>query len=211
MTRHTGLSRGTARTLLTGTTAIAALALLAGCASSPAPSDPAATAPATNSAAPTASPSTPADDAAATADNGPLLAAVALAIAEVPGSALTSIELEDNGNEWEVDVANTDGVEFRVEVTADGSRVLTGPTEDDDDDEDRAKHRDRLAQATLDLPAVVAAIAAEAGDRRITELSLDSRRDGRVVWEAELEGDSARDEVDIDAATAEVLRSTLSR
>jgi uncharacterized membrane protein YkoI len=136
--------------------------------------------------------------------NTALLAAAETARGTVPGSTVSSIETERDDTQWEVQVITTDGVEHEVEVSADGTQVLSGPLAKPEDAKDTAKHRSRIQAAKLDFRAAVDAVA-KAVDGRITELNLDDR-DGTTVWEADVvDPANTLHEVSVDAATGSVV------
>lgn len=178
------------------------------------PSGPAATSSAPPQASPsgagsaTGDPSPSGSDNGSTAsdsDNAALLRAAETALGTVPDSVVISIEVERNDTQWEVQVATPDGTEHEVEVSADGTKVLSGPREESEDADDKAKHKDRMAAAKLDHAAAVQAIS-DAVPGRITELNLDTEN-GTTVWEADvIDADNVKHEVTVDAATGKVLQ-----
>jgi len=115
------------------------------------------------------------------------------------------VESENNGTRWEVEVVTDDGTEHKVDVSADGASVLRGPIEQQDSAADKAKHRDRVAAATLDYHDAVDALLKAVPNGRIDELNLDSER-GTTVWEADVyDGSGTKHELSVDAATGTVL------
>ena len=194
---------------------VAALVALAGCSggdpgspsgpeSSPGQGTPVPSA-APSSSAPKTSPSgSTTSPTSTTADNDALLEAAATALAKVSGGTLISIETEKDDTQWEVQIVTSDGVEHEVELNADGTEVLSGPTKKSEDAEDREKHRERVAAAELDYKAAVKAIV-DAVPGRVTELNLDTEK-GVTVWEADvIDADSVKHEVSIDAASGEIV------
>lgn len=182
--------------------AATAIVVVAACGSeqSPATSTPVETG--GTSAAPASGPS-PAQPSAN--GNTALLAAAETARGTVPDSTVISIETERNNTQWEVQVVTADGVEHEVEISADGAKVLSGPIAKPEDDKDAAKHRSRIQAAKLDFRAAVDAIT-KAVDGRVTELNLDDRDGGTVVWEADvIDSANAVHEVSVDAATGDVV------
>lgn len=136
--------------------------------------------------------------------NTALLAAAGTARGSVPDSTVSSIETERNDTQWEVQLVTTDGIEHEVEVSADGTAVVSGPLAKPEDAKDTAKHRSRIQEAKLDVRAAVDAIT-KSVDGRITELNLDDR-DGTTVWEADvIDHANTLHEVSVDAATGSVV------
>ncbi|MGC0412192.1 putative membrane protein YkoI [Streptomyces sp. SAI-195] len=123
--------------------------------------------------------------------------AVAAALADTPGTAV-SAELDDedddgddsdDGNDrreraaWEVDVLSGDGTWHSVRVDPATGKVLG--SERDDDEDDTAEVRTALKGASVD--AAEAAKAA-AGHGTVTSVELDEdgyRGDGKPAWEVE--------------------------
>ncbi|OMC37760.1 hypothetical protein A5740_00045 [Mycobacterium sp. GA-1841] len=143
--------------------------------------------------------------AAAPTGNTALLAAAETVRGTVPDSTVISVESERDNTQWEVQVVTPDGIEHEAEVSADGATVLNSPVAKPEDPKDVAKHRSRLQAAKLDHRAAVDAIT-KAVDGRITELNLDDRDGGTVVWEADVvDSANALHEVSVDAATGDVV------
>ncbi|MEU1045661.1 PepSY domain-containing protein [Streptomyces sp. NPDC005897] len=123
--------------------------------------------------------------------------AVAAALADTPGTAV-SAELDDEDDDgddsddgddrreraaWEVDVLSGDGTRHSVRVDPATGKVLG--SERDDDEDDTAEVRTALKGASVD--AAEAAKAA-AGHGTVTSVELDEdgyRGDGKPAWEVE--------------------------
>ncbi|SEG83100.1 Peptidase propeptide and YPEB domain-containing protein [Nonomuraea solani] len=152
-------------------------------------------------------PSATSPPGSATASPGPadLKAAAQAALAAVPGSRLISIETEENGTLWEVQVVGRDGTEHEMDVQA--GKVVRGPATEGEDAADKAKHRERVAAAKLDYAQAADKILAAVPEGRITELNLDGEA-GRTVWESDVvTSNGVKREVAIDAATGTVTRN----
>ncbi|MFJ8804478.1 PepSY domain-containing protein [Streptomyces sp. NPDC102490] len=131
------------------------------------------------------------DDSGAAASKVTAADAVAAALAETPGTAV-SAELDDeddDGNDrkeraaWEVDVLSGDGTWHSVRVDPATGKVLG--SERDDDEDGTAEVRTALKGASVD--AAEAAKAA-AGHGTVTSVELDEdgyRGDGKPAWEVE--------------------------
>ncbi|MFB4275066.1 PepSY domain-containing protein [Nonomuraea sp. MTCD27] len=133
---------------------------------------------------------------------GDLKQAAQAALAAVPGSTLISIETEQDGRIWEVQVVGKDGTEHQMDVES--GKVVSGPTTEEEDAEDKAKHRERVAAAKLDYAQAADKIAATVPEGRVTELNLDMEQ-GKTVWESDVvTPDGTKHEVVLDAATGTV-------
>ncbi|MDN5768354.1 MAG: hypothetical protein L0H96_21675 [Humibacillus sp.] len=176
--------------------------------SAPTPNEP----PATSTAGPSASEqptSGGATDVAGAGNKQALLAAGATAEKAVSGSTLISIELESDG--WEAQVVTADGVEHEMTVATDGRTVTSGPTKDDEDAADRAKHRQRLADSSVDYRQAVEAVSAAVPKGTIRELDLDTWK-GKVVWEADvIDGSGTKREVKVDGSSGTVVLNQIDR
>ncbi|WP_188195012.1 PepSY domain-containing protein [Nonomuraea sp. SYSU D8015] len=126
------------------------------------------------------------------------------ALTAVPGSMLISIETEEDGRLWEVQVVDRAGTEHQMDVAA--GKVVAGPTQERDDAEDKAKRRNRVRAAKLGYLEAAEKIVATVPGGRITELSLDGEL-GRTVWESDVvTADGTKHEVTLDAVTGAVSR-----
>ncbi len=174
----------------------------------PASSEPPTTA-ATSGPGSAQAPSGSTTDADGAAGRTALLAAGATAEKAVSGSTLISIEREND--RWEVQVVTSDGVEHEMTVAGDGRSVTRGPTTDEEDAADRAKHRQRLADSSVDYRQAVDAVSAAVTDGTIRELDLDTWR-GRVVWEADVvDGSGTKREVKVDGTSGKVVVNEVDR
>lgn len=136
--------------------------------------------------------------------SGALVAAGRTAEKEVDGSRVVSIETEAGG--WEVEVATEDGTESEMDISPDGAQVTRGPREKKDDAEDERERRQELQAATVDFEAAHDQILEEFPDGTVTELNLDDES-GRTIWEADvLDASNRKHEVDVDAASGDILQ-----
>lgn len=130
------------------------------------------------------------------------------ALKEVADSTVISIETERSGTIWEVQVVTADGTESELEISADGSDVISGPTTKNEDAADKATHQDRLKTAKLDYKAAAKKMLEAVPDGIITELNLDTEQ-GKTVWEGDvLDGSKMKHEVQIDAADGSVVKNS---
>ncbi|RII95759.1 PepSY domain-containing protein, partial [Clavibacter michiganensis] len=144
------------------------------------------------------------DGATPLAADGALAAAVATAIAAVPGSALLSVDQEAGGTSWEVVVAEQDGREHEVHTAVDGSAVTAGPVAETADADDVAENQALLQGArTAYADAASAMTGAVAGT--VTELGLDEDG-GRILWEGDVvDASGITHGVRVDAGSGEVV------
>lgn len=197
---------GAGRTVKAAVVIAIAAAALVGCgdddeADKPAP---------TSTAVPSETPSASSSGGAAADGATDLLAAGKAALREVDGSTVISIESESGGAGWEVQLVTADGTEHELVVSSDGSTVVSGPREKNEDAADKTKHQDRVKAAKLDYEAAVTKLLEEIPGGRITELNLDSEQ-GRTIWEADVvDTSNDKHEVDLDAASGEILSNDVS-
>ena len=121
---------------------------------------------------------------------------------------MTAIDSERNGTVWEVHVVTSDGTEYEMDISADGSELVSGPTADADDAEDKAEHLNQVNAAAIDYREAAKRMLAAVPGGRITELELDSEH-GKTVWEADVIDESgAKHSIQIDAGDGSVLRDS---
>jgi hypothetical protein len=201
MTTHTASTTARRAALALALPLVGGLAL-AGC-SQPGTAPASAPGAGSSSSAPAAGP-----DAGQLPADGALAAAVATAVAAVPGSSLLSVDQEAGGTSWEVVVAEQDGREHEVHTGADGSAVTAGPTADADDADDLAETAALLAAATVS-PDDAASAMASAVPGTLTELALDEER-GATVWEGDVvDASGATHAIRVDAASGDVVAQTV--
>ncbi|GGQ50202.1 PepSY domain-containing protein [Streptomyces flaveolus] len=142
------------------------------------------------------------DDSAHRGDDGarvtsvkvPAGDALASALREAPGTAV-SAELDDEDGDdegeraaWEVDVLAGDGTWHSVRIDPSSGKVLGSQTEDEDDTDDTDDTAEvRAALKGTSVDAAEAARAA-AGHGTVTSVELDDdgdHGDGRAAWEVE--------------------------
>lgn len=188
---------------------VAALALLTACGSTPDPVEsptdaspetvqstpPADDSPTTE--APTEPTQSPADPAPQDGDIEAGFAAVDLAEAEVPGSQVVGLDLDD-GHQWEVEVV-VDNVEHEFKISADGTQIVERDTDDADSDDIR-----KLGEVQVSLADAVRTAMADVDGGRFDQVDLDTHN-GTVVWDVEI--DTANDDVEIkvDVASGEII------
>ncbi|MBH5132229.1 PepSY domain-containing protein [Streptomyces sp. PU10] len=131
------------------------------------------------------------DDARAASAKVTAADAIAAALADTPGTAV-SAELDDEDDDgddrreraaWEVDILAGDGTWHTVRVDPAGGKVLG--SERDDDEDDTAEVRAALKGASVDAAE---AAKATAGHGTVTSVELDEDGhygDGKPAWEVE--------------------------
>ncbi|MEU5865829.1 MULTISPECIES: PepSY domain-containing protein [unclassified Nonomuraea] len=135
---------------------------------------------------------------------GELKEAAKVAMAAVPGSKVVSVESEENGKIWQVEVVGSDGTEHQVDVEA--GKVVKGPTAKQEDEQEKAKMRARIDAAKLDYAQAADKIAAAVPEGRVTELKLETEN-GKTVWKSDvMTPDGTKHEVMVDAATGELTK-----
>lgn len=128
------------------------------------------------------------------------------ALKNVPHGTVTSIETESDQNAWEIQIVTKDGTEHEVLVAMSDGSIMGSPSTKQEDAQDRKKHQDRVAAATLDFKQAARKMREAVPDARIAELNIDTEG-GTTVWEADLVGnDGTKHEVTIDAASGSVIK-----
>ncbi|MEU7455668.1 PepSY domain-containing protein [Streptosporangium roseum] len=202
----------------TGALALGAMLVTTGCGSGTQPPPAAApvvavapvAAPATTGPQTTPAPGEPEDSGSPTAPGGTtgtedLRRAGGAALKAVPDSTLISIESEENGRLWEVQVVTVDGTEHELDVEAGTGKIVGKPRVEAGDAGDKAEHKRRVEEAKIDYLQAAAKIEAQVPGGRITELSLDGHN-GKTVWEGDVV-DSSRTKrsIMIDARDGRIL------
>ncbi|MFG1965141.1 PepSY domain-containing protein [Nonomuraea sp. NPDC049028] len=133
------------------------------------------------------------------------------AMKAVPGSTLVSMETEENGGLWEVQVVDDKGVEHQMDVESDKAKVVSGPrAEDDENAGDKARYLDRVKAAKIDYAQAAAKILAAVPGGRITEINLDSHRD-KIVWEVDVvPPNGSKQDMTVDATDGTVTKDSHS-
>ncbi|SDL12641.1 Uncharacterized membrane protein YkoI [Nonomuraea maritima] len=136
---------------------------------------------------------------------GDLKQAAEAALRAVPGATVMTLEAEEDGRRWEVQLVGQDGTEHQVDVES--GKVVGGPVAESQDQDDKNDDRDLVRAAKLDYAQAADRVMTVVPEGRITELSLDLER-GKAVWESDvITPNGAKHEVTIDATSGEVLRT----
>ncbi|WP_433518592.1 PepSY domain-containing protein [Nonomuraea sp. CA-143628] len=133
------------------------------------------------------------------------------AMKAVPGSTLVSMETEENGSLWEVQVVDDKGVEHQMDVESDKAKVVSGPrAEDDENAGDKARYLDRVKATKIDYAQAAAKVLAAVPGGRITEINLDSHRD-KIVWEVDVvPPNGSKQDMTVDATDGTVTKDSHS-
>jgi uncharacterized membrane protein YkoI len=176
---------------------------LAGCGGSDIPSAgqqaPSTTISSSTPSSPTTS--TAAATGSATAEVAAAVRALQTAARAVPQGKAFGLDPETRGGQrvWDVKVASGQR-QFDLDVTADGSRVLTRRQDPTPDDDVR-----KLRSVRVDASRAVR-LAARHQDGQLTDLDLDTTDAGTVVWEVDFhQPDGSTATVSIHARTGKIL------
>lgn len=130
------------------------------------------------------------------------------ALKAVPGSTLVSMESEENGSLWEVQVVDAKGTEHQMDIESGPAKVVSGPSAEDDDSDDKTESLDRIKAAKLDYRQAAGKIATAVPGGRITEMNLDSHRD-KIVWEVDVvTSDGNKQNMTVDATDGTVTKDS---
>lgn len=147
----------------------------------------------------TGTPTSGASDAVADA-----VAALQTAAGAVPNGQPFDLERETKqGTQvWEVKVASN-GAQFKVDVSADGSKVLAQQQDQTPDDDIQ-----KLQSARIDAVQALQ-LASGQQDGTLSEMEIDSTDDGTVIWQVDLrQSDGAAVEVNLDASSGDIVNQT---
>ncbi|MFD0001564.1 PepSY domain-containing protein [Streptomyces sp. NPDC127178] len=122
--------------------------------------------------------------------------AIAAALKNTPGTAVSADRDDDGAGAWDVNVVKGDGTEYNVQVSPDTAKVV-GAQRDDDDDNDGREDLAALKGASVD-----AREAAEAGAAKGTVTDVDLDDDGPAAWSVE----TAKGEWKVDLKTGKVTQ-----
>lgn len=145
------------------------------------------------------------EDKADKHDNNRLIAAGKTAESKLPDGTVIEIESENDGANWEVEVAFPSGVRKKLITSSDGESIERGPRGFRQDGHSKAKWRKRVKNVTVDYAEAYDKIVT-ARDGTVTELELDEE-DGVLVWEADVKAGGTEYEVSIDARSGKVVEN----
>jgi uncharacterized membrane protein YkoI len=140
-----------------------------------------------------------------------LISAGRTALQKVPGGTVISIDSEQDGSVWKVQVVSSDGTEQELSLSGDGSKVVSGPSVKAESAADKQKQQQRIKAAKLDYKAAADRVLSAVPNGQIAELDLDTYQ-GKTVWKADAYvnvSSRTKHEVKIDASTGAVLASSV--
>ncbi|WP_214327522.1 PepSY domain-containing protein [Nonomuraea sediminis] len=135
-------------------------------------------------AALTTSPSDPGQEAGDTAS---LEKAGAAATDAVQGSTILSVQAENDGKIWEIQLAGPDGTEHVLEVDAAG-KAISEPRVKDTGSSEKARVVGLVKAAKQTFKDAVEKVSAAVPQGEITHISLDRYNDNALVWDADVMG-----------------------
>ncbi|WP_433236926.1 PepSY domain-containing protein [Streptosporangium sp. CA-135522] len=134
--------------------------------------------------------------------------AVTAATKAVKGSTLLSLQSENHGKFWEVQLAGPGGTEQLLEVDASGN-VVSEPRVKDTREEEKARVAAMVKDAKLGFRDAVEKIFSAVPQSKITHLSLDRYSDNLLVWDADvLAPDGTWYEIKVDAKDGSVTKNS---
>ncbi|MEV0151780.1 MULTISPECIES: PepSY domain-containing protein [unclassified Nonomuraea] len=178
------------------------------CGSAPIQTSAVETAPAGGAAPALMSPGDPSGDSAQESGGiGSLEKAVAAATNAVEGTKVLSVQSENGGQIWEVQLARPDGTEQLMEVDASGN-VVSKPRSKDTGKGEKARVMGIIEDAELSFEDVVKKVSSAVPHGKITHISLDRYTGKILVWDVDvLTPDGAWHGLKIDARTGTVSRT----
>lgn len=143
----------------------------------------------------------PSASAGGTGENDPAFASIDAALAEHPDATVISVDRDDAGMTYDIDLVEGEAV-LELEASSGGGEVRQ--TDTDDDAEDVADARDAQVSAS---DAITTALDGRT-DRVLDEAELD-RHDGTLIWSIDLDDAQGMDaeKVRVDASTGETVAS----
>ncbi|WP_129656642.1 PepSY domain-containing protein [Rothia halotolerans] len=143
----------------------------------------------------------PSASASGTGENDPAFASIDAALAEHPDATVISVDRDDAGMTYDIDLVEGEAV-LELEASSGGGEVRQ--TDTDDDAEDVAEAREAQVSAS---DAITTALDGRT-DRVLDEAELD-RHDGTLIWSLDLDDAQGADaeKVRVDASTGETVTS----
>ncbi|MGA4994653.1 PepSY domain-containing protein [Nonomuraea bangladeshensis] len=131
--------------------------------------------------------------------------ASAAAMDAVKNSKVLSVQSNNEGRVWEVQLAGPDGTERLLEVDASGK--VSGARVKDTGEGEKARVMGLSKDARLSFKDAAAKVSSAVPEGRITHMSLDRYGDEALVWDADvLTSEGAWHGVKVDARTGNVTR-----
>ncbi|WP_345574486.1 PepSY domain-containing protein [Nonomuraea rosea] len=149
----------------------------------------------------------PGDPSGAPGDAASLEKAGAAAMNAVEGSTILSVQSENGGRLWEVQLAGSDGTERLVEVDTSG-KVISSPRSKDTGEEEKSRVMGIVKDAEVTFKDAVEKVSSSVPQGKITHLSLDRYNGNLLVWDADVVApDGAWQGLKVDAKTGTVTKN----
>ena len=129
--------------------------------------------------------------------------AASTALDDIGEAVVTSVELEEAGAYWDVDLT-TPKQEHEVRIDASNGKIVD--KESDDEDSDDWKEDSAVANAAdIDIDDAVAAATAEVSSANVTSVELEGNSNA-PQWEVELRSDDGKTTVVVDAKNGSIVK-----
>ncbi|MET9341781.1 PepSY domain-containing protein [Nonomuraea sp. NPDC003804] len=130
----------------------------------------------------------------------------AAAVAAVQGSTILSVQAENDGQLWEIQLAGPDGTERVMEVDASG-KVVSEPRVKDTGETEKGRVMSIAKDAKVTFKEAVEKVSSAVPEGKITHLSLDKYNENTLVWDADVvTPDGTWHGVKVDATTGAVTK-----
>ncbi|WP_113705403.1 PepSY domain-containing protein [Nonomuraea lactucae] len=103
----------------------------------------------------------------------------------VKGSTLLSVQSENDGQIWGIQVAGSDGTERLLEVDASG-KVVSGPRVKDTGEGEKARVMGMVKGSEVTFKEAAEKVSSSVPQGKITHMSLDRYNDNLLVWDADV-------------------------
>ncbi len=103
----------------------------------------------------------------------------------VEGSTVLSVQSENGGEIWEVQLAGPDGTEQLLEVDPSG-KVISGPRTKDTGEGEKARVMSIIKDAKLTFKEAMEKVSSSVPGGKITHMSLDKYSDNLLVWDVDV-------------------------
>ncbi|WP_431897520.1 PepSY domain-containing protein [Nonomuraea sp. bgisy101] len=152
---------------------------------------------------PSGMPADPSQEPGGMADLGKVGAA---AMAAVEGSTILSVQAENDGQLWEVQLAGPDGTERVLEVDSSG-KVVSEPRVKVTGEGEKERVMGIIKDAKVTFQDAVEKVSSAMPEGKIAHLSLDRYSDDTLVWDGDIVSpDGAWQGVKVDAKTGTVTK-----
>ncbi|WP_271222302.1 PepSY domain-containing protein [Streptosporangium carneum] len=132
--------------------------------------------------------------------------ACAAAVNAVKGSTVLSVQAENDGRIWGVQLAGPEGAEQLLEVDASG-KVVSGPRTKVTGEEEKARVTGIVKDSRLSYEEAAKKVSSSVPHGRITHMSLDRYTDNLLVWDVDVvTPDGVWHEVKVDAKDGAVTK-----